>query len=86
MAAPIKAGAHVEQYELLSPIGAGGMGEVWTARDTRLDCIVAVKFSQAQFTEHKCPVAGSFAFKELICFFVRHCPQFRFNNRPGIPP
>lgn len=37
-------------YELLAPIGAGGMGEVWKARDTRLERIVAVKFSKEQFT------------------------------------
>ena len=36
-------------YELLGRIGAGGMGEVWKARDTRVDRIVAIKFSQPEF-------------------------------------
>jgi len=43
-AAPVKAGERVGAYELIAPIGAGGMGEVWKARDTRLDRIVATKF------------------------------------------
>lgn len=46
----VKPGAHIGPYELLTPIGAGGMGEVWKARDTRLDRTVAIKFSQAAFT------------------------------------
>src|SRR3569832_1297231 len=35
-------------YEVLSALGAGGMGEVWKARDTRLDRIVAVKTLKGQ--------------------------------------
>jgi serine/threonine protein kinase len=38
-------------YELIAAIGIGGMGEVWKARDTRLDRIVAMKFSQEKFSE-----------------------------------
>ena len=37
------AGDRLGRYELFSLIGAGGMGEVWKARDTRLDRIVAIK-------------------------------------------
>jgi serine/threonine protein kinase/Tol biopolymer transport system component len=38
-------------YEIISPIGAGGMGEVFKACDVRLDRIVAVKVSKEQFSE-----------------------------------
>jgi serine/threonine-protein kinase len=37
------AGSRVGPYEILAAIGEGGMGEVWKARDTRLDRIVAIK-------------------------------------------
>jgi serine/threonine protein kinase len=36
-------GARLGPYEILSPLGAGGMGEVYRARDTRLERIVAIK-------------------------------------------
>jgi serine/threonine protein kinase len=39
----VKAGSRLGPYEILSHIGAGGMGEVYRAKDTRLDRIVAVK-------------------------------------------
>jgi serine/threonine protein kinase len=40
---PLTPGTRLGPYEILSPIGAGGMGEVYRARDTRLERTVAVK-------------------------------------------
>jgi tetratricopeptide (TPR) repeat protein/predicted Ser/Thr protein kinase len=40
---PLSLGDELGPYTILAPIGAGGMGEVWKARDTRLDRIVAIK-------------------------------------------
>src|SRR3954454_22045263 len=48
---PLSAGDTLGPYEILAPIGEGGMGEVWKARDTRLDRIVAIKRLKAEHTE-----------------------------------
>ena len=45
------AGDKVGPYELLGRIGQGGMGEVFRARDTRLDRDVAIKVSAEHFSE-----------------------------------
>ena len=40
---PLTVGDKLGPYEILAPIGAGGMGEVYRARDTKLDREVAIK-------------------------------------------
>jgi eukaryotic-like serine/threonine-protein kinase len=46
----LAAGSHLGPYEILGPIGAGGMGEVFRARDTRLGRDVALKMLPTAFT------------------------------------
>jgi len=49
----IPEGSRLGPYEIVSPLGAGGMGEVYRARDTRLGRDVAVKVLPASFADDK---------------------------------
>jgi serine/threonine protein kinase len=44
-------GARLGPFEILAPIGAGGMGEVYRARDTRLDRTVAIKLFPSELVD-----------------------------------
>src|SRR5215469_2017529 len=46
----LTSGARLGPYEVLAPLDAGGMGEVYRARDTRLDRVVAIKILPRQFS------------------------------------
>ncbi|HKE60750.1 MAG TPA: serine/threonine-protein kinase, partial [Pyrinomonadaceae bacterium] len=49
----VPAGQSINQYKIISPLGAGGMGEVYLAEDTRLARRVALKFLPAHLTRDK---------------------------------
>ena len=51
--ATVAAGQTINQYNVTSPLGAGGMGEVYLAEDTRFGRRVALKFLPAHFTRDK---------------------------------
>jgi serine/threonine protein kinase len=46
----LAAGTRLGPYEIVSMLGAGGMGEVYRARDTRLERTVAVKVLSSQLS------------------------------------
>src|SRR5438128_2770889 len=48
----ITPGTRLGPYEIIAAIGAGGMGEVYRARDTRLDRSVAIKILPAEFAQN----------------------------------
>src|SRR5262245_42521602 len=47
----LSAGDTIGPYQVESKLGEGGMGQVWKARDTRLDRIVAIKTSRTEFSD-----------------------------------
>ncbi len=67
-------GKHLGPYEILSPLGTGGMGEVYRARDTRLDRDVAIKVLPAALS----------ADKERILRFEREAKVLASLNHPHI--
>ncbi len=70
----LTSGTRLGPYEILSPIGAGGMGEVYKANDTRLDRTVAIK----ELPEH---VAGD---RERKARFKREAKAISQLNHPHI--
>ncbi|MBK7851795.1 MAG: serine/threonine protein kinase [Bacteroidetes bacterium] len=70
----LQSGTKLGPYEILTPLGAGGMGEVWKAKDTRLDRLVAVKV----LPEH---LAKS---PEALARFEREAKAVAALNHPNI--
>lgn len=71
---PLPPGTHIGPYEVTTPLGAGGMGEVYRARDTKLNRDVALKV-----------LPGSFATDpERVARFVREAQVLASLNHPNI--
>jgi Tol biopolymer transport system component len=67
-------GTKLGPYEILAPLGAGGMGEVWKATDARLDRAVALKVLPEDFFEDK----------ERVARFEREAKLLAALNHPNI--
>src|SRR5271154_1346860 len=70
----LTAGTRLGPYEILSPIGAGGMGEVYRARDTKLDRDVAIKVLPPSFAQDP----------ERLARFEREAKVLASLNHPNI--
>ena len=70
----LAAGTRLGPYEILAPLGAGGMGEVFKARDTRLDRFVAVKVLPDQLARNE----------EALARFEREAKAVAALNHPNI--
>src|SRR6186997_254123 len=71
---PLSAGTRLGPYEVQSALGAGGMGEVYRARDTKLDRAVAIKILPEAFA----------ADTERIARFQREAKTLASLNHPNI--
>src|SRR5271155_3029005 len=89
---PLSVGDKLGPYEILASIGAGGMGEVYRARDTRLNRDVAIKVSDAQFSERFDREAKAIAALNHpnICQISDSGPTYLvmefIDGRPIVPP
>ncbi len=72
------AGQQISHYQVLSLLGAGGMGEVWLARDTRLERQVAIKLLPAAFTQDDAQST------ERLQRFLREARAASAPNHPNI--
>ncbi len=70
----ITLGTHLGRYEIVSLIGAGGMGEVYRARDPKLGRDVAIKVLPAAFS----------ADAERLCRFEQEAQAAGTLNHPNI--
>src|SRR5213078_3029122 len=83
---PLSPGSRLGPYEVLSPLGAGGMGEVYKAKDTRLDRTVAVKVLPQHLSENS-DVRQRFEREAKTISSLSHphiCALYDVGNQDGV--
>src|SRR5258706_4813770 len=83
---PLAAGTRFGPYEILAPLGAGGMGEVYKARDTRLDRTVAIKVLPEHLSQ-KPQLRDRFEREARAVSSLSHphiCPLYDIGQQDGI--
>jgi len=73
----LTAGARLGPYEILAPLGAGGMGDVYRARDTRLDRFVAVKVLSSHLPADPLALLAITAFMAVVALAAAYVPARR---------
>jgi len=71
---PLESGSRLGAYEIINPLGAGGMGEVYRAKDNKLGREVAIKVLPEEFTQHP----------QKLARFEREARLLAALNHPGI--
>ena len=82
----LTSGTKLGPYEIQSPLGAGGMGEVYRARDTRLDRIVAIKVLPKHF-QSDTDLKARFEREARAVSALQHahiCTLFDVGNQDGV--
>src|SRR5437879_778938 len=83
---PLVAGTRLGAYEIVGPLGAGGMGEVYHARDTRLDRTVAIKVLNSQLVASP-ELRGRFEREAKVISHLQHphiCTLFDVGSENGM--
>ena len=70
----LESGSRLGAYDIIGPLGAGGMGEVYRARDSKLGREVAIKVLPEEFTQHS----------QKLARFEREARLLAALNHPGI--